>query len=115
MGFENITNHKRVENILDILSLLSKSGASNNVDREAMWTMLEPALNLMGEMLGEEPQKPEPVEQGDATQVAQQAAESTKAPDWVCLREMLQKAPLKDLSVAMAVIMSRFDDELVSK
>jgi hypothetical protein len=115
MSFHNQTNSGRVQKIVDTLQLIQKSGVSNGIDREDMWNMLEPALNLMGEMLGEEPQKPEPVEQEDTTQVTQQAAESTKAPEWVRLREMLQKAPLKDLSVAMAVIMSRFDDELVSK
>jgi hypothetical protein len=112
MSFHNQTNAGRVQKIVDTLALLQKSGASNNIDREDMWTMLEPAINLIGEMLGEEPQKPEPEE---ITQAAQQVAESTKSPEWARLREMLQKAPLKDLSVAMAVIMSRFDDELVSK
>ena len=101
---------------MDILELIAKSGNSNGADREDFQQLLEPVIREMSELSpGHFDGAPEPQEQKDTTQAAQQAAENTKAPDWARLREMLQKAPLKDLSVAMAVIMSRFDDELVSK
>lgn len=115
MSFHNQTNTGRVNKIVDTLRLIQKSGASNGIDREDMWTMLEPVINQIGEMIGEEPQKPEPVAQAEPTQVAQQASESTRPSRWADIREMTEQAPLKDLSVAMAVIMNRFDEEVVNR
>lgn len=107
MSFHNQTNTGRVSKIKDMLELIQKSGASNGIDREDMWNMLEPVINQIGDMIGEEPQKPEPTQQS-----SQAPAQSLKQPTWADIRQMAEQAPLKDLSVAMAVIMNRFDEVL---
>lgn len=108
MSFHNQTNAGRVNKIFDTLQLIQKSGAANGIDREDMWNMLERVINLIGDMIGEEPQKPEPAK--EPTQAPQRPTTTTRQPRWADVREMAQKAPLKDLSVAMAVFLSRFDE-----
>lgn len=105
MSFNNETNNKRVTKIVETLQLIHKSGAANEIDREDMWNMLEPVINQVGEMIGEDPQKPEPEEEKPVRRNT-----TSRTPRWADVRQMAQEAPLQDLSVALAVFLSRFDE-----
>ncbi len=109
MSFNNDTNAGRVNKIMDLLQLIQKSGVSNGIDREDMWNMLERPINLMGEMIGEEPDKPEPLQ--DLPKVPEPVQTvSGRNPRWVDARQMVQELPIKDLSIVLAVFLSRFDE-----
>lgn len=110
MSFFNDTNHKRVEKMQETLALIRKSGDSNKVDREAMWSMLEPVINQIGDMIGEEPQKPEPTEQPAPT--VERTHKTQPLPMWVTIRQMAEEAPLKELTQAMAIFINRFEEHM---
>lgn len=101
-GFTNSTNQGRVTKIVETVNLLWKSAASNQASSEEVWALMEPALTAISDLLGtEEPDKPEP-----APQTTQEA------PRYIQIREMAQEAPLKELTMAMAVFINRIEDEL---
>jgi len=86
MSFDNSTNHKRVEKIGEIISLIEKSAASNKATAEDVTEMLAPVFKTLEKYSA--PSKPR--KQGSA-------------PTWFTIKQMAEEASLKDLTQAMAV------------
>jgi hypothetical protein len=104
-GIMNLTNLNRIEKMQEIVGHIGKSIASNKAtdhEVEQLFAPLMVSLVLQGVM------KTAPVP--DA------APEATTAPpqtiDWITIREVAQQASLADLTTAMAVYLSRLDEEL---
>lgn len=118
MAFFNDTNRKRVQKIVEIVHLLQKSGNANSIDREQMWDLLEPAINAIGDAIGEDPQKPSTAAPGASQGLSEGSASSSpSAPPrneqkHMTIKRMAEEASLKDLTVAMAVYLNRIDEEL---
>jgi len=109
MSFHNPTNIKRVDKIMDILELISKSGNSNGADREDFQQLLEPVIQEMSELSpGHFDGNPEPREQ--PVPQPQKPSQDIRTPMWYNIRQMAEEAPLKELTQAMAIFMNRFDE-----
>lgn len=101
MAFDNSTNHGRVKKILDTLALIEKSAASNDVGQEEIDKMLEPLYEHLGQG------KPPPVEVE-----APKGRIGVSAPPWASVLDMSKEADLRDLRGALAVFLTRIDDEI---
>ena len=112
MSFHNPTNTKRVEKIMDILELISKSGNSNGADREDFQQLLEPVISEMSQLSpGHFDGNPKTViETEQPAPKPQSSSQSTRTPMWSDIRQMTEEAPLKELTQAMAIFMNRFDE-----
>ena len=117
MTFFNDTNKGRVQKIMEILALISKSGNSNGADREHYQDLLEPVIQAMAELspavgdLHDTP-APEP-DQQKARSHPMSLGEKHVAPQWVDVRDMARNAPLNELGAAMYVFLDRVDQELL--
>lgn len=101
MAFENNTNTGRVLKMIETLDLIEKSAQSNNAEPDAVAEMLRPLIERLA-----------PFGAGEATQPAPIRNPSTYAPQWASVREMCEKADLRDLTVALAVFHNRIDELL---
>lgn len=110
MSFDNATNVGRVNKIMDLLDLIEKSANSNNVSPQDVFKFLDRPIAKIGHMSGMDTDLPETEPVKEVT--AQKVTQSHRAPRWADIREMAQRAPLKDLSVAMAVFLNRFDEHM---
>jgi hypothetical protein len=108
MSFDNSTNHKRVQKIVEITQLLATSASSNKASEDEIWTMLQPALDSLSELCGANTEAP-------STQDAAQPSQTLTEPRWASIRKMAEEAPLMDLTFAMAVFLSRIDEHLSKK
>lgn len=102
MSFQNDTNHKRVQKILEILDLVHKSALSNDADEDEIMKMLKPLLDRIG------------IPSGAPSQPAQEPVKQSKH-TWADVTNMARKAPLSSVCDAMAIFLSRIDDEIFNK
>lgn len=126
-GFENQTNAKRVQKIIDILDLLEHSRQSNRATVSQMAELLRPVLNRLDDIettddkvlrgltnLNE--QTPDAVEPSERLQssIKQLNAGNWSAADLtgVQIRDVATAAPLKELLYAVAVMMNRVSETL---
>lgn len=102
-GFDNTTNRNRVEKIVEILGHLDKSAKSNRASQEEVAEMLAPVTQKLPKGMDVSipglDEAPAPVR-------------TSKVPTHIQIREAAQNASLKDLTWAMAVFMTRIDEEL---
>ena len=119
-GFENHTNAKRVQKIIDILDFLEHSRQSNRADVSQMAELLRPVLERL--------QQYKTIEQNvidglsDAVEPSERLQSSIKqlnAGNWsaadltgVQIRDVATAAPLKELLYAVAVMMNRVSETL---
>lgn len=119
-GFENQTNAKRVQKIIDILDFLEHSRQSNRADVSQMAELLRPVLERL--------QQYKTIEQNvidglsDAVEPSERLQSSIKqlnAGNWsaadltgVQIRDVATAAPLKELLYAVAVMMNRVSETL---
>lgn len=114
MSFDNNTNHGRASKIVETLALIEKSATSNKATTEEVATMLAPvvakldALGVLDAPAASGDPAPSDVDKVD---VPGGAWASDKHPSkQATLHDLAVTAPLKDLSIVMAVIMNRFDE-----
>jgi len=125
-GFENQTNAKRVQKIIDILDLLENSRKSNRACVSQMAELLQPVFERLDGIetmddkilrglttLNEQTPAVEPSER------LQQSIKQLNAGKWsaadltgVQIRDVAANAPFKELLYAMAVFMNRLDEKL---
>lgn len=113
------TNQKRVQKIVEITELLAVSARSNKATPEDLWKLMEPAINHIQALVAGDT----PVEDGTESDSESQPTEiepvsSEHNPDSVepvriTIMKLAQSAPLKDLSLALAVYLTRIDEELI--
>ena len=125
-GFENQTNAKRVQKIIDILDLLEHSRQSNRADVSQMAELLQPVFKRLDgiETMDEKILRglTELNEQTPAVEPSERLQSSIKqlnAGNWsaadltgVQIRDVAANAPFKELLYAMAVFMNRLDEKL---
>lgn len=131
MSFENQSNRTRVMKIIEITALIEKSAKSNKATPEQIAELLHPARAQINALCGiamqaeaPEPDAPattqplERSEQQDSTQLttgepfADAATIATMGRNphpWHTVREMAERAPLRDLSLAMNVYLDRLE------
>lgn len=108
MPFENDSNRKRVAKAIEAIDLIEKSARANRTppgDVAAMLAPLAARLTAAGALPGTGGQldpAPAPVPRPSAPQ----------PPLWATIRDMAEKAPLRDLTVALAVFLNRVEEEL---
>lgn len=88
----NHRNETRVAKIVELLDLLDKSAQSNKTPAAEVKEFLTPVLVALNGMGVEQSRRP--------------------AAPWATVRQMAEEAPLKDLTVAMAVYLNRIDEAL---
>lgn len=96
MSIFNKTNEGRIKKALELLDLIDVSVASNKASAEDVARLLKPLTDRLGVSPAA---APEPAPRGSAM----------RAPRWADVREMAEKADLKDLGTAIAVFLNRFD------
>ena len=105
MAFENQSNIGRVERMQDLLKHILKSARSNRATPEEVVALLKPLTDDLSS-IGVRPETakmPTPVASGGY---------SVSGPQWANVRDMAEQAELKDLTVAMAVMMNRIEEIL---
>ena len=126
MAFENNTNTTRVQKMIETLGLILKSAHSNQAEPHAIQDMLRPLTDELAKLgvntVGTIPEQEEQAQQEELWQqdkqdntrssIAQEKTWGGKSPQWQNVREMAEKAELKDLVYALAVFMNRIDDVL---
>ena len=114
-NFSNNSNHGRVSKMCDYLDLIEKSASSNKASPDEVATLLAPIIQKLSEYsLRDAPvastdADPEDAPVGD---LKSRVYPQGKPPPWVTIRECAERASLKDLSVAMAVFMNRYEEAL---
>lgn len=118
MTIFNDTNQKRVEKIVEIVSLLEKSTLSNKASNDDVWQLLEPAINALQELLGEDP----PEHSKETVEASPGLSEGTKKhnpdsqePVHLQLKRLAEECPVEHISMIMAVVMTRFDDMIYER
>lgn len=97
-GFNNPTNRKRVEKIIEILELIGKSARSNKINQEEVLTLLDPVVQALGlrstieGLRSQEPEKATP----EASESSQKTSGGNK-PLWFLIQERIENAELKEL------------------
>lgn len=121
-GFTNDTNRGRVERMVETLGLLQKSARSNKADDGEIERLLIPMLAALGELgiVTTRGVPPPPVSASYEERKAQEDAQrwlppGMQKPTWADVREMAEKAPLPELSAALAVYMNRVDEALAER
>lgn len=111
MSFNNNTNQGRVTKIVEILELIEKSATSNKADTGEISIMLAPVVAKLDSMeMSLPPEPPTPAEKEEDPVPGGAWAASQNPCKRALLRDLAATAPLKDLSVVMAVVMDRFDE-----
>ena len=119
-GFENQTNAKRVQKIIDILDLLEHSRQSNRANVSQMAELLQPVFERL--------QQNQTIEQNvlnglsaavEPSERLQSSIKQLNAGKWsaadltgVQIRDVAANASLKELTYAMAVYLNRIDETL---
>lgn len=102
--FDNPTNRNRVKLIGETLDKLERSAKSNRITSKETAELLQPVLQRFLDYRYSidqiEPQK------GEIAKIHPQG----KPHNWTTIRECAEKAPLKDLTMALAVYMSRVEE-----
>jgi hypothetical protein len=106
MPFDNDTNRKRMDRIVEALELLEVSGKANNADGEAYAEMLAPVLDKIGQLTGGAIPAPAAAP-GDAPQTSKAQRPRRDIELW----KEAQEAPLHELMMAWATINARIMDE----
>ncbi len=100
-------NGPRVDKIMGMLDVIAKSARSNKAE-DAMAELLEPVRVQLGAHAPAAVPVAEPAERS----ALYRGNPNGRQPMWSCVREMAETAPLKDLSVAVAIYTTRVDDAL---
>ncbi|WP_299671698.1 hypothetical protein [uncultured Roseobacter sp.] len=101
-GFQNNTNDKRVQKILENLRLIEKSARANKAGPEQVTDLLKPVVDhimSMGAAITED--APSPPRAGNG-----------KPAPYMTVKQMAEEASLPDLTYAMAVYLNRIDEHL---
>lgn len=120
MSFDNASNRGRAEKIAAILAHVAKSAKSNGASPAEIATILSPARAAMAELFCDaEPahvKETITVDFLDGTAASCVMPPPTEAPKpkttahpWHTVREMALEAPLRDLPVALAVMIERLE------
>jgi len=104
MAFENPTNRKRVEKIVEIIELINKSAQSNKVTPEELAEMLSPVISATAGVRFVETGEP-PADSVEPPKVRERLQRFDME-----LADACRDAPLWALPRAMAVIMNRVDE-----
>lgn len=115
--FDNPTNRNRVKLIGETLDKLEKSASVNRVNPDEVAAMLAPILQRLSKYaLTGAPAAPSGTDPADAPvgDLASRVYPQGKPHAWTTIRECAENADLKDLSVAMAVFMNRYEEALGS-
>lgn len=102
--FSGPQNQSRANRIAEVLDLIHTSARSQKVGPDEERAILQPVFDKLAKMgwhVSSSPTLPGRVN-------------GLVTPPWVSVREMSQQATLKDLTYAMAVYLSRIDEELYS-
>lgn len=107
-GFNNPTNETRVLRMAETLGLIEKSAKSNRATPEEVAELLRPLLDELRDLgvLDTAPSREAPPEPSPRGRVG------ASAPTWASVIDMAREAPLKDLSNAVAVFLTRLEEEL---
>jgi hypothetical protein len=100
--FSGPQNQSRAIRVVEVLDLIHKSARSQKVGPDEERELLQPVFDKLAKMgwhVGSSPKVP-----GRVTGLV--------TPQWVSIREAAQQASLRDLTYAMAVYLSRLDEEL---
>ena len=104
VAFDNRTNHGRVAKIGETIALILKSAASNNATEDEIAQMLASVAYDVAKYT-ESPS-------GASERPAGAGNWGVTASTWASIHDMAENAPLKDLTAAMAVYLSRIDEAL---
>lgn len=103
-------NAPRVEKLVATLEVIDKSARSNKATAGEWAALLGPVTSFIeGVAGGVSPAAPEDHPKPAPTPAPQRG---TRVPQWATVRAMAEKAPLGDLTVAMAVYLNRIDEAL---
>lgn len=120
MAFENDTNTGRVEKMIDILGLITKSATSNRASDDQVREMLKPLVAQLADIRAFD----EDTDQDNETSVLdrlpdQQAprkgAWGVSAPPWASVHDMAVSASLDDLEGAVIVYLQRCADDRAAR
>ena len=116
-NFSNNSNHGRVAKMCDYLDLIEKSASSNKASPDEVAALLAPIVQRLSKYaLTGAPVAPSGTDPADAPvgDLKSRVYPHGKPHAWTTIRECAESASLKDLSVAMAVFMNRYEDALGS-
>jgi len=114
-NFSNNSNHGRVAKMCDYLDLIEKSASSNKASPDEVAALLAPIMQRLSEYsLTDAPVASTDADPADAPvgDLKSRVYPQGKPHPWVTIRECAESASLKDLSVAMAVFMNRYEEAL---
>jgi len=107
MPFENATNHKRVQKVIETLDLIEASRVSNKASQKEMTDMLKPLMEYLG-VADKVPVIEETVVEETKPEVP--GGKWSNNPTIYDIRDAAASAPLSHLQVAMAVYLNRIDE-----
>lgn len=104
MAFVNATNYVRVKRMVEFLDLIEASAASNRAGPMELAEMLRPLLDRLGAYV--------PAKAAAEAAVPSAPPKPGSHAAWNTIRQMAEEAPLADLTVALAVYLSRIGEHL---
>jgi len=113
MSFHGERNAGRVRDIVGKLDLIRRSAESSRAGPDDVREMLRPVIGALKTLMTDASAGRAAVDGRDATAKGRYA-DDRRPPAWATVHDMAREATLPDLTRAMAVFLSRVDEELHS-